>query len=391
MMWREAVEEKNDSEAHSPEIAFLYSDGKMYYGENHVELMQQADLADQWGSATRWQEPHGMVLGWIWNNKDGTQTAEFYSDFYQFAQDSDQFDEIYKELKKQFPKLQSLSFGPDKDTWEEMQKEPDWMEQYLPEKTAAGFSGEQIVREIVNFAATGERPDEETLQRMTDEAHKIRHLSSDRMRMELDDLLGSERPSEALKLADECGLLDYLVPELGASYDFNQNNRYHSFSLGDHSLAVLKEVQRINQDPDVRLAALLHDVGKPDTYWEDPFGNGHFYAKPGDDNAQDHEARGADMAQEFMQRLGYPQERIDKVDNLIRNHMWNFYSTNAGARRFINRAGSPEAANNLFDLKQGDIVGKGATPDQDQLAQLEMSRALYQKQLQEGSDDSAAA
>lgn len=380
-----------DNNYTSPEVAFLYSDGKMFYGQNHIQLMQEADLADEWGSATRMHESHGLVTGWIWNHKDGSQTAEFYSDTYQDAQDSSQFDKVYKLLKKQFPKLRELSFGPDKDTWEEMNKEPDWMEQYLPEKTAAGFSPEQIVREIVSFANSGERPNERVLQRMTDEAHKVRHVSSDRMRMELDDLLGSQNPSEALELADECGLLDYLIPELGAAYDFEQNNRHHEFTLGDHTLSVLKTVQRLNQDPDVRLAALLHDVGKPDTYWEDPMGNGHFYAQPGNDQSQNHEDRGADMAREFMQRLNYDPERINRVENLIRQHMWNFYSTNGGARRFADKAGNPEDAQALFDLKQGDIMGKGSAPDESALGQLEMSRALYEKQLQQGGADDTTA
>lgn len=373
----------------SPETAFLYSDGKIYYGQNHVALMQEADLADEFGSATRWHEPHGMVLGWIWKNKNGSLTAEFYSDTYQNAQDSSEFDKVYGLLKKQFPDLQELTFGPDKDTWEEMNKEPDWMEKYLPQKQAGALSPEQIVREIVYFANTGDKPDEETLQKMTDDAHKVRHVDPERVRVELDDLLASERPAEAIRLADECGLLDYLIPELGAAYDFNQNNKYHSFSLGDHSLAVLEHVARINKDPDVRLAALLHDVGKPDTYWEDPFGNGHFYSQPGDDLAQNHEDRGADMTNQFMQRLNYDPDRIAKVENLIRQHMWNFYSTPAGARRFINRAGSPDAASDLLDLKEGDIRGKGELPDESSLGQLEMSRALYDKQTQGGQNDSA--
>lgn len=374
----------------NPETAFLYSDGKIYYGQNHVALMQEADLADEFGSATRWHEPHGMVLGWIWKNKNGSLTAEFYSDSYQNAQDSAEFDKVYGLLKKKFPNLTELTYGPDKGTWEEMNKEPDWMEQYLPQKQAGSFSPEQIIREITYYANTGQKPDEETLQKMTDEAHKVRHVDPDRVRVELDDLLASERPADAIRLADECGILDYLIPELGAGYDFNQNNKHHALSLGDHSLAVLESVARINKDPDVRLAALMHDIGKPDTYWEDPFGNGHFYAQPGDNNAQDHEDRGADMTRQFMNRLNYDPERMDKVENLIREHMWDFFSTPAGARRFINRAGSPEAASDLLDMKEGDIRGKG-TPEIDSLlGQLEMSRALYDKQTEGSSDEGSS-
>jgi tRNA nucleotidyltransferase (CCA-adding enzyme) len=199
------------------------------------------------------------------------------------------------------------------------------------------------------------------------------------MRLELDELLSSPNPAGALRLADECGLLDYMVPELGASFDFNQNNVHHNFTLGDHTLAVLSKLQNLSDDPDVRLAALLHDVGKPDTYWEDPFGNGHFYAKPGDPYAQDHEDRGADMAREFMQRLGYDPQRISRVENLIRNHMWDFYSTPAGARRFMTRAGDPYAAQDLFDLKEADLYGKSGQPDPEQLQKLEISRALFDK------------
>lgn len=370
----------------SPEVAFLYSDGRFYFGRNHVELMHEADLVDEWGSATRWHEPHNLAMGWIWNDKDGTQTAEFYSDNYEDAQDSGLFETVFHELKKKFPKLHELSFGPDKGVWDEMNQEPDWMEKYLPQKQAGALSPEQIVREITYYANTGERPDEETLQKMTDDSHKVRYVDPERMRIELDDLLASERPAEALRLADECGLLDYMIPELGAAYDFNQNNPHHRLTVGDHSLSVLEHVARINKDPDVRLAAMMHDVGKPDAYWEDPFGNGHFYAKPGDTNSQNHEDRGADLARQFMYRLNYDPERVDKVDNLIRNHMWNFYSTPAGARRFVNRAGGPEAASDLLDLKEGDIRGKGTPDVEEPLSQLEMSRALYDRHTEGGNN-----
>lgn len=374
-----------DSGFSSAEIAFLYADGKLYLGRNHPEIMQQADLADQWGSVNHLAEPHNLVTGWIWNNRDGTQTAEFYSDFYQHAQDETELEYVYQLLKKEFPKLTELTFGPDKDTWKEMNEEPDWMEQYLPEKAAASSDDPvQIIRAITNFASHGVEPSEGELQHMTDEAHKLRYLPPDRLRMELDEILASKNPAGAMKLADECGLLDYMIPELGAAYDFNQNNPHHNLSLGDHSLTVLKNMQTLSDDPDVRLAALLHDIGKPDTYWEDPFGTGHFYTNPSDPNSQDHEVRGSDITQEFMNRLQYPQDRIDRVTNLIRNHGWNFYSTPGGARRFINKAGDPNAASDLLDLREADLQGKGTPIDPESLANLEMSRALYQKAVQNG-------
>lgn len=103
-----------------PEIAFAYIHGHVYYGSNHVEILKKLGLLSDLDTAHAITPP--SAFGWIWNSDDGTQTAEFYSDHYENAQDSLIFDEVYKRLKEDFPKLSELSFGPSDELIEEMSK-----------------------------------------------------------------------------------------------------------------------------------------------------------------------------------------------------------------------------------------------------------------------------
>lgn len=102
--------------------AFGSIDGKLFYGPNHLEIATQA--FDQ-GHISPLDLPTPenmgpMAFGWIWNNSDGTEEAEFYSDFLQGDQDFQIFDEVFKQLQKKFPKLTEMTLGPDATTVKEM-------------------------------------------------------------------------------------------------------------------------------------------------------------------------------------------------------------------------------------------------------------------------------
>lgn len=106
----------------SPEIAFAYIDGHLYYGSNHIEIMTKLGyLTDDFNTL---HELHGpSAWGWIWN-EGGTQTAEFYSDFYENeAKDPAFFEEIFNLLKQHFPNLTELTFGPQKELLDEIKNE----------------------------------------------------------------------------------------------------------------------------------------------------------------------------------------------------------------------------------------------------------------------------
>jgi len=107
----------------------------------------------------------------------------------------------------------------------------------------------------------------------------------------------------------------------------------------------------------VRLAALLHDIGKPSTVDDGPF--------------RGHEAVGADMAQRLLDRLRFPKVATERVVHLVRNHMFTYEPEwgDAGIRRFIQRTRT-DSIDDLFALREADNVGSGLPADTNDLADL---------------------
>lgn len=121
---------------------------------------------------------------------------------------------------------------------------------------------------------------------------------------------------------------------------FDQHNPYHHKDVYEHTLLVLDGV---SNNLIVRLAALLHDVGKPIAFVVDENGIGHFYK---------HHMVGMDIAKDILQRLKFDNKTIDAVCILVREHMSKY--DNLNVKRLINRVGI-ENLDNLFELQIADI------------------------------------
>jgi len=217
----------------------------------------------------------------------------------------------------------------------------------------------RIVRAIVSSARHGLEPDLGTLEQMREEAAQIRHLPGERIQMELDKLMTSPDPVRALEIAQATGVLDYMIPEVSVAFGVDQYNPHHQLDVGEHLYEVLHHMTKISDDPDMRLAALLHDIGKPDSMWMDENGKGHFYEHPDHPESADHHELGAQYAEEFMKRLRYPNDRIQRVVKLVRNHMFPAFNTKKGARKFLQKVGDEQAAWDLLRLRMADLAGKG--------------------------------
>lgn len=220
----------------------------------------------------------------------------------------------------------------------------------------------RLVRALVASSRHGLIPDENTRQEMKANASRLDLESRERIQAELDKLFKSDNPAGAIRLAQDTGLLHHLFPEIANNFDFDQNNPHHQYTLGEHSLNVLQNVQDASTDPDLRLAALLHDVGKPASAWRNPdTGFNHYYLGPNGEGA-DHAMVGADMAERRLRSLsGYQVGRIKRIRHLIEHHMFPAFSSPKSARKFIHRVGD-EHANDLLTLRQADMFGKGQTP-----------------------------
>jgi putative nucleotidyltransferase with HDIG domain len=185
-------------------------------------------------------------------------------------------------------------------------------------------------------------------------------VAKERIRDELCKMLGGARPSMGFELMRQTGLLELVIPELLEGYGVTQN-RYHAYDVYHHTLATVDAAPP--RSLRVRLAALLHDVGKPRTRVEVE-GQGTFY---------NHQAVGALMARDILTRLRFSGDMVESVTRLVECHMFHYEEewTGAAVRRFIRRVG-PELVPDLFELRRADSRGSGVERgDFDHLERLE--------------------
>lgn len=156
-------------------------------------------------------------------------------------------------------------------------------------------------------------------------APSIREVSIERIRQELIGILLAPYPDAGIQALLNYELLHYVVPELSASVGFEQNE-WHLHDVFDHTLWVL---ERSEPDALLRVACLLHDIGKPETLSEDEKGR-HFY---------NHEHVGAEMAEEFLRRLKFSKQDTKDITALVKNHMRPLDCGPAGVRRVMRDLG----------------------------------------------------
>ncbi len=222
-----------------------------------------------------------------------------------------------------------------------------------------------------------------TLAAIRAQAGLARHLSGERVAAELEKLLAAERPSSGLALLAETELLAVLLPELAEQAGVPQN-KLPGDDLWAHTLRTVDAAPAAR--PVVRLAALLHDVGKPATIDDGPF--------------RGHEVVGAELARAIMDRLRQPKVVTERVVHLVRQHMFTYEETwsDAAVRRFIQRVGIA-ALPDLLALREADNVGSGSDPETRGLAalrsrvraELDASNALDRGGLAVHGDDLMAA
>jgi tRNA nucleotidyltransferase (CCA-adding enzyme) len=234
----------------------------------------------------------------------------------------------------------------------------------------------RIVRALVALARHGLVPDAETRRQMGEHADALAHLPQERIRLELEKLLAAHDPAAGIELARSTGVLGRILPEVDACFGFDQRTPHHDLELGAHLLAVLRAMTRLSPEPELRLAALLHDVGKPASQWVDARGIAHYYAHAGHPGSADHAELGARLARAALRRLRFPVDTIERVARLVRLHMFGGFDSPRGARRFLRRAGSNAVARDLLLLREADKVGRP-----EALAKLGRMHELVEREL----------
>jgi putative nucleotidyltransferase with HDIG domain len=169
-------------------------------------------------------------------------------------------------------------------------------------------------------------------------------LAVERVRGEFERLMAAPHPSSGFELLRSAGLLELWMVELTRCAGVPQN-RYHAHDVYEHSLRTCDAAPQ--DKPLVRWAALLHDIGKPDTRVERG-GEGTFYG---------HAEVGAKLADRLLVRLRFPNAAREHIVHLVREHMFEYRSewSDAALRRWLRRVGTDSVAD-LFDLRIADVV-----------------------------------
>ena len=181
--------------------------------------------------------------------------------------------------------------------------------------------------------------------------HIAKLVSIERVRDEFNKLLETDKPSEGLEYMLKLGLLELFLPELAECYEIEQN-RYHIHDIYYHSVYSCDAAPK--GDLMIRLAALLHDIGKVSTKRE---GEG----EDKDATFYNHEVIGSKMVRKIMRRLKYSNDECDKVNTLILNHMFHYTDdwSDGAVRRFMRKVGL-ENIDDLIQLRLADRKGNGS-------------------------------
>ena len=192
--------------------------------------------------------------------------------------------------------------------------------------------------------------EEKTAAAVKSQAKLLAVIAKERIRDEFEKILMTPRASEGIQMLEDLDLLRFIFPELREGIDCGQN-KHHIYTVFEHNVRALDYAAKKNYPLVIRLAALLHDVGKPRTKQ----GDGP------DSTFYNHEVVGAKMAVKMLDRLRFSKELIEKVVHLVRFHLF-YYNvgevTESGVRRFLNRVG-PEHVPDLLKVREADRIGSG--------------------------------
>ena len=206
----------------------------------------------------------------------------------------------------------------------------------------------RLLRAVRFSAQLGFKIEDATAKAIKKKARLLKHIAAERIRDEFRKLIETPLAAEGVFALEEYGLLEFIAPELREGIGCKQN-KHHVYEVFEHNVRALEYAAKKNYPLEVRLASLLHDMGKPHT----KRGRGEeatFYG---------HEVVGARMAKDILMHLKFPKETIERVRHLIRYHMF-YYNVGevsaAGVRRFLARVGV-ENIDDIMKVREADRIG----------------------------------
>ncbi len=220
----------------------------------------------------------------------------------------------------------------------------------------------RILRGVRFAVKYGLTPETETLDAMTELAPRLHNIAAERIFDELCKLLPLVTAADLITFAP---ILCQVIPQLSPTMGFDQKNPHHAYDIFTHTAHV---VEAVPGDLALRWAALLHDIGKPETFTLDENGMGHFYG---------HADTSEQMADHILRQLKAPTQLREDVLVLIRQHMTRLEPEKKVVRRWLSRLGESQLQK-LLALQEADMGSKG-TGIPRQMSQFSQLRTLIEE------------
>ena len=228
----------------------------------------------------------------------------------------------------------------------------------------------RMMRAIRFSAQLNYHLEEETKRAIIELSPTIANISAERIQVEFLKLVVSDHPEKVRELY-EAGISKIIMPEFDKIMNTEQNNPHHSFSVGEHTIKSMLEVQA---DKVLRLSMFFHDFGKADTMTEDENGIHHFYGHP---------ERSEKLVLEILKRLKFDNDTITKVAKIVKYHDFHPETNKKAVRKAIHKIGE-DIMLYLFDVNRADILAQSDYGRAAKLQKLEETIRLYHEIIEEG-------
>ena len=224
----------------------------------------------------------------------------------------------------------------------------------------------RMMRGIRFASALGFAIEENTAAAIRENKERISAVSAERIRVELTKLLCGANVKNVLM--DWWDVLGVVIPEILPMHGFDQRTPYHIYDVWEHTAVAVSETPPVTH---LRLSALLHDIGKPPSFFTDEKGVGHFYGHP---------AVSEKMAEEILARLKYDNVTRRRVVTLVREHDRIIEPTETAVKRALSRL-TPEVFFNLLIIKRADNLAQSPNY-RDRLATYDRIESMAQDILE---------
>lgn len=227
----------------------------------------------------------------------------------------------------------------------------------------------RMLRAVRFSAVLSFKIEDETWRAIKKCAILIKKVSSERILDEINKILLSDNPDYIKKL-HECGLMQYIMPELEKCFGEKQKNKYHIYDVGEH---IMRAVKATPPDMTLRWAALMHDIGKPCCSSTDDNGIIHFYG---------HHRESCRIAVDLLHRLRMDSDTIRDVAILVENHDVRVEPSPPAVKRMMARTGEA-LFEKLMLLQTADNSAKNPEYFEEKKKKIESAHVIYKEILAE--------